>query len=226
MYIAIDIIIVAVMAACIIGAVKNGFIVTLFKMLSAIVALVIAFVFCGQLGAFFYDSFAYSMTYDYISEFIGDVVANPSAIIDADAVISGLPEGVRSAVDLLGIDVADMIDGAVGVPSEIAELLSTEIATVISNVLAFVALFFGSLIVLFVVRLILDGISKLPVLNGANKFLGLLIGAVEALVIGMVIANVAATLCSAYGAINESFEFVKVAENTVIAKFLIMICPW
>ena len=226
MYIAIDIIIVVVMAACIIGAVKNGFIVTLFKLLSAIVALAVAFMFYGELGQYFNEKFVYSATEKYVVDFVADISADSLEALDVDSVMENLPEGVRTAVDMLGIDVADMLNDTVDVPSVLAEQLTEKISGLLSGVLAFAALFFGSLIILSLACIILNAVSKLPVLNGANKLLGFVFGVVEALVLGMVIANVAAALCGAYGAIDEAFVFTKVAENTYVAKFLISICPW
>ena len=108
----------------------------------------------------------------------------------------------------------------------LSESISLSVATVISNILAFAALFLGSLIVLNLVCFILDKLAKLPLLNGTNRFLGLIFGALEGIVLGMVLAKVMEALCSAYGALNPEFTFTDVANNTYVAKFFIDICPW
>ncbi len=226
MYIAIDVIIAAVIAACIYGAVKNGFVVTLFKMLSAVAALIVAFMFYGELGEYFGEEFVHSTVEKYVAEFIGQNVEAIGSAANANELMESLPEGIRTAVDLLGIDVTELLGNASNAESALAESLSREISGALSGVLAFAALFFGSLIVLGLVCFILNTLSKLPVLNGANKLLGFAFGVCEALLLGMVIARVSASLCGAYGAIDDTFLFAEVEKNTYLARFLISFCPF
>ena len=92
--------------------------------------------------------------------------------------------------------------------------------------IAFAALFFGALILLNLVCFVLDKVAKLPILNGTNKLLGFAFGVLEALMLGIVLAHISATLCSAYGAMHTDFAFTQVAENTYVAGFLLAISPF
>ena len=59
MYLAIDIILAAVMAAVILNAARRGFIVTLFSLLSTVASVLVAVLFYKELGAYFYDTFVW-----------------------------------------------------------------------------------------------------------------------------------------------------------------------
>lgn len=226
MYIAIDLIIVAIMAATIIGAARRGLILSLFKLLSTIVSLAVALMFYKELGAFFYDLFVYDGTVKYVQKVVEDIAREAANPLNEEIILSKLPEGIRNAVELMNIDIGEIIEGLAGEPSLIAEKLASELASILSGVVAFAALFFLSLIALGILGFFLDKLSKLPVINETNKILGFAFGVIEAFVLGLVISNIAASFCSAYGAFNEDFAFAQVADKTFVARFFISIYSW
>lgn len=233
MYLAIDIILIAVMAAVILNAARRGFIVTLFSLLSTIVSVLVAVLFYKELGAFFYDAFVFDSIAPYIGDLAEQVIAEMGGTVDLTALTAELPEGLRSAAELLGVDFAELAQYAadsanVGAEafSGMADGFAASLSSAVANVIAFAALFFGALILLNLVCFLLDKLSKLPLLNGTNKLLGFALGALEALVLGIVLAHISATLCGAYGALHEDFAFANVAENTYVAGFLLAISPF
>ena len=231
MYIAIDVILAAIIAAVVIGAVKRGFIRSVFQLGTTVAAIVIAVIFYKELSDYFLNAFVFEKTTEYIGGFLENFAADISAAADFSAIAAALPEQVHSTAELLGINVEEVLEKYISADSLIStdalsESISLSVATVISNILAFAALFLGSLIVLNLVCFILDKLAKLPLLNGTNRFLGLIFGALEGIVLGMVLAKVMEALCSAYGALNPEFTFTDVANNTYVAKFFIDICPW
>lgn len=233
MYLAIDIILVAVMAAVIFKAAHRGFIVTLFSLLSTVASVLVAVLFYKELGTFFYDAFVFENVAPYISDLAGQAIAEKSGTVDVTALINELPEGLRSAVELLGVDFTELVQRAAESAemnteafSAMADNFAASLSAAVANVIAFAVLFFGALILLNLVCFILDKLAKLPILNGTNKLLGFALGVLEALVLGIVLAHVSATLCSAYGALHEDFAFTQVAENTYVAGFLLAISPF
>ena len=70
---------------------------------------------------------------------------------------------------------------------------------------------------------LLDKLAKHTVLDKPNKFFGFLLGVAEALVLGIVLSKVAASVCSAYGSVHPDFLYTEVAENTYIAKFFLYV---
>lgn len=233
MYIAIDLIIAVVIVSVIGSAWKRGFIRSVFQLGSTIAAIAIAACFYKQLGAYFYDAFVYEGVAPYISDLVANAIAEAGINADFSLLPQEMPEGLASAVEILGIDLAEIIASAtegIGATVEsiqtVGDNFAASLSLAVANILAFAALFFGALILLNLACFILDKAAKLPILHGANKFLGFLLGVIEALLLGMVLAKVAVSLCSAYGAMHADFAFAQVAENTYIAKFLLSICPW
>ena len=231
MYIAIDVILVAITLAVIIGGIRRGFIRSVFKLCSTIAAVIVAVLFYKELSAYFYDAFFFEITSEYIGGLIGNIIGDISESLDVSAIAAALPEQIRSTAELLGLNIEEIITNSITSESLVSadaltEGIAQSVATVVSNVTAFAALFFGSLIVLGLLGFILDKIAKLPVLKTANRFLGFVFGVVEAFVLCMIVAKIILAVCSAYGALNPEFTFTAVAENTYIAKFLLDVCPW
>lgn len=226
MHIAIDLIIVVIMAATIFKAAKRGFVVSLFSLLKVVLSLAVALMFYKELGSFISQTFVYSHVEAYVSDFVAGISLESGGSISADVILAKLPEEARKIVDTLGIDIAELLSEFSGIPEEFAEKLSFELSTLLSNALAFVTLFFVSLIALSVVCFVLDIFSKLPVLNGINKIFGFALGVLEAFVLGIIIAKFAVTFCGIYGAIEGDTVFIDVIDKTLIARLLIAICPW
>ena len=230
MYLAIDIILVAVMAAVVIRAAHRGFIRTLFSLLSTVAAILVATCFYKELGTYFYDSFVLETVTPYIRDLAEQLFAGMGNAVDLSALAEQLPEGLISATETLGMDLNELLQQAIdsaGMGAEtIAQAADTFAATLalwIANVTAFAALFFGTLILLGIVGFLLDKIAKLPVLKHANKFFGFLLGAVEALVLGIVLAHVAEAILGAYGALHTDFAFTDLSDNTYVVKLLLSI---
>lgn len=233
MYLAIDIILVVIMAAVIFKAAYRGFIVTLFSLLSTVASVLVAVLFYKELGAYFYDALVFENVAPYISDLAKQAIAEASGTVDVTALIAELPEGLRSAAELLGMDFGELAQRAAESAevnteafSAMADNFAASLSQTISNVIAFAALFFGALILLNLVCFVLDKVAKLPILNGTNKLLGFAFGVLEALMLGIVLAHISATLCSAYGAMHTDFAFTQVAENTYVAGFLLAISPF
>lgn len=226
MNIAIDLIIVLIMAATIITAVKRGFIVSLFSLVSLIVAFVVALAFCEPLGEYFNDAFVYS----YVEPHVADLIDSEGIEkIESDAVgamLDNLPEEIHKAIDVLNIDVEKLIGDIVIAPENIAEILAVKISGLVSKALAFIVLFLAALIILKVVCFVLNALSKLPVLKGINKTFGLLFGIAEAVALGMVIAKAALVICTLIGTAEGDTELLNTIDKTVIARIMLAICPW
>lgn len=226
MYIAIDLILAVILASVIIGAWRRGFVRSVFKLCSTLAAIVIAVLFYKELSGYFYTAFVLEKSQEYVGGFLQNFAAElPGA--EPAWIAALLPEQLQSTAGLLGLDLEEILRADDLFSAEaLGESLSLSIATVISNIIAFAVLFFGSLILLGLIGFVLNKVAQLPILNGANKFLGLLFGIAEALVLGVVLSGVAEALLSAYGALNADFAFTDIAENTYIAAFLLQFFPW
>lgn len=109
--------------------------------------------------------------------------------------------------------------------NSLCETLASALSHLLANILAFAALFFGMLIVLSLVCLILDALCKLPLLKGTNRLLGFAFGVCEALLVGIVITAIAAALLRTYGGLHPDFAEADAIDRTYIAKLLLRFVP-
>ena len=165
MYLAIDLILVVLMAAVIFNAVRRGFIVSVFRLLSAVVSVGAAVLFYKDLGLVFYDHFVY----DKISDYLGGLIARTAENADGTFNLQALFENIRNIADAFGLDIGKLSAEFSGVEhategyvEELSGRMAENIAGTVSNILAFAAIFFGALIVLNLLCLILDSVAKLP----------------------------------------------------------------
>lgn len=233
MYLAIDLILAVILLATVIGAWRRGLIRTVFKLCTTVAAVVLAVCFHKQLGSYFYDAFLYDALAPHIEGLFDQVVTAIGDSLDFAALAAKLPEKVISLAELCNIDLAAFLEDAVKSMdvggetfTELGERLAVFIATSAANTLAFSAIFFGGLILLRLVGVLLDKIADLPVLRGANRFLGFLFGILEAAILGIVLSKFAATVCSLYASTSPDFAFGDVANGTYIARFFLSISPW
>ena len=224
MYLAIDIVLAAVMAATVFKAVKRGFVKSLFSLLTVAASIILALMFYKELSIYINEEFVHEPINSYVSGFVAD--KSSGGTVDGESVVHSLPEGLLTVSGVLGIDLDDAVNGLSGVPEDIANAISEKLSKAVSDVIAFVCVFFVSFIALSILCYVLDTFAKLPVLHGINKLLGFLLGAVEALILGVLIAKVALSICGVYGTVNNAPAFLEAAEKTVVAKFLASLFPW
>lgn len=232
MSLAIDLILAVIMLAIIGTAVRRGFVVSVFKLLSAVAAVIVAMLFYKQLGSFFYDSFLYDKVFASIADWVQKLAENADGTFDLGAAVAGLPEGLKTLAAAAGLDMSalDAAYANLGAATESAAnsltaTLAEALARLLANILAFAALFFGMLIALSLVCWILDALCKLPLLKGTNRLLGFVFGVCEALLVGAVIAAIASALLQTYGGLNPDFADADAVERTHLAKLLLRLIP-
>ncbi len=226
MFIAIDLIIVVIMAAVIFNAVKRGFVSSLFGLVTAVISLILATMFYRELGVYINDSFVHNSIEPRIVDFVKNIVVEQGGEFGAEALRAHLPEDILALMDTFGIELDNIFAGLGTAPDAIAATLAKELSITLSNAIAYGAVFLAAYIALTLVCFILNLIVKLPVLNSINKVFGLLLGVAEAFVLGIIIAKLAVAVCGVYGTLMEDATFTGVIDKTVVAKFLLSVCPW
>ena len=224
MYLAIDIVLLTVMAATVFKAAKRGFVKSLFSLLTVVVSIVLALMFYKELSVYINDEFIHEPINSYVSGFVAE--NSSEGAVDGKGIVDSLPEGLLTASGMLGIDLKEAVSGVSGVDGDIANAISVKLSEAASDIIAFVCVFFASFIALSLLCYVLDTFAKLPVLHGINKIFGFVLGAAEALILGVLIAKVALSICGVYGTVNNDTAFVEAAEKTVVAKFLLSLFPW
>lgn len=199
MSLAIDLILLAVIAMCVVGGIKRGFIRTLMSFVTVIAAALGAWYFTPSLSLYIRSTFLEDKITDPVTQIIRSLLS-PS--LDGKEALprlfSDMPDAFSSLLSRYGAD-ASAAQNTVGssapdTASALASFLAQPAVEMISDALAFILLFFGIALALTIVTLVLDMIFKLPVLNALNRVgglaLGMLVGALYAWVIAAVLAAV------------------------------------
>lgn len=193
MNIALDMLTVVVLAICVYGGLKKGFVETLMNLVGSIAALILAFMFSGTLGQMisakwispFFEKSVLNMLSNFTSAPVNDAASVPIEKL--------LSEGGKAFQNLLskfgvsGASVQQSMDSAsqnLAVARENAvKAIYQPAADAISHFIAFLLIFVLVLVAVFILTKLLNGIFSLPILSGVNKMAGLAIGAFQGLLI-------------------------------------------
>lgn len=200
MWIILDLIIGAVFFICIIAGGKKGFIKSCLGLIVTLLAIAITLNTYRPVGKFFRETVVYENLKNGLKETIENHIGKTN---DADTVLrlfndatEQLPEfnSMLESFNFNGEKAAAEVDNILNEGKEftvdlVCERIVEEAAVFISDAVAVIAVFLGSVLVLNLLIYILDLIFKLPVLNFANKTLGLLVGAVKGLLFAFVITS-------------------------------------
>ena len=98
----------------------------------------------------------------------------------------------------------------------IAEYVSGKIAVIVVYAMTAIALFVIVYLVLFLIRIVLDIIGKMPILREGNEVLGLVIGVVK----GLIAVYLLLALASGLSPILSQFGIIKAIEESTVASIL------
>ena len=186
----LDIIILLIAGLTIFFAAKNGFIKTFLSAASALIALVIVFLFTTPLtNALETTSFG-NAVHDNTVSFLDELVEVKSA--ESGYQLEEKPDSELTALlESVGIDrdaISKWISERTGLQKEqlrkeLVNYIADRTTSLLLRALSIAVLFFGSFIVLRLVSVLLTSIvEKIPFVRGANHTLGLVLGVLLALV--------------------------------------------
>ncbi len=195
-----DIIIIIMVALfCLLGL-KKGFIKSSVGLLSLAASMLLAWIL-----------------YPVLSDLLKNVGVNEAL----ESFLSGkIGQKTTEAITSLGIP--DFLKGfAQSAGDTAATSTAKPIAGIIVSIVSFVGVLILSRIIIFIVSKFLNVVSKLPVVNGFNRFLGLLVGFLKGvLIVYVLLAVMVAFLPSMPQKVSDS-----VVKESYIAKNLIVSNP-
>jgi uncharacterized membrane protein required for colicin V production len=217
----IDILVIAVIAVFAIIGIKNGFVYSIFRLLSLFLSVVISLKFYPVLANLLLktklytvikQSFLKSLTLQQPSLAAGasgQTNANTArTIINHLKVPEFFKETILSRVpnpaELLGI-------------SKIMDALSSELAIIIVSVISLIVLFILARIGLTFLRVFLQGIAKLPIFKQVNKLGGFALGAVE----GLLSIYIFFTVLMLFNSAPQFKQIHDAIESSTVARFFI-----
>lgn len=204
---------------------KAGLIKTIFSICSMIVALVLTIVISPHIStalkekenvvSYFSEKVDSALNLDKIDTTIGDKAEQIKSL--------PIPESLKK--QLLGNDNSNAYS-ALNV-TEFTDYISHSIACIIINALSFVITFIVLLIALRIICMLLDIISKLPVIHQINKLTGLIAGFIRGMITIWLLCIVLTMFSGSnfgkdcFEMINESVFLSIIYNNNFILNFIV-----
>ncbi|NLN55730.1 MAG: CvpA family protein [Clostridiales bacterium] len=184
----LDIIIAVIIGLSVFFGAKNGFVKTAISMGSIIVAVIVVALFASKLQGVFLESTAADRVREEINQRLADMVSASDENYNPDEVKES--SDFEKFLDIVGIDSREFEEKyntwkenqTDKLRDEMVNFVSEPLVKTIALLLSFIILFFGTIIVLKFAAIILDRIVSIPGLKQANTLLGIILGAVLALI--------------------------------------------
>jgi uncharacterized membrane protein required for colicin V production len=200
MGILIDIILIAIVALSIWNGAKRGFVRSVMNMITFITAFLCGWYFYPPLAVIYNDNFLLGKISTDIYNAINSIISNGAESINLSRLFADKPDAFLEITKRYSADIntlekyfnAQVNAGANNITADISARIAEPVATGLSKVLAFLTIFFGIVILLKIVTLILDLVFKLPVLNVFNHVAGFILGSVSGLAYAWILSVVIA----------------------------------
>lgn len=231
MSIIIDFILIIIGVSAVITGYKNGLMKTVLSFARSIVALIVAYAFTPYLSSVFYDSFILGRIADGIEKTVDSLSLNggeydfQKLLEDAPKVLSQMLDKYDVSFESLNTFVSGMTETGEAAVRQISEFISSPVATVISNALAFIIIYAVVYFALFIVSKLIEAIFKAPILKTADKVGGLALGVVNGLFVLWVLSMVLSFAVTALGSVAPDWFGASVVENSFVFQFFSKINP-
>ena len=232
----LDVCICAIMILTVVICAKRGFFKSLIKIGSVVLAVLAVVLFSAQLKAKLLETKTCSDVREKMNARLGEIVSSEADEYDPDDV-----KRSPKFAELLGVlgirtEAFDRTwetwknERTDEIREKLVNYVSEPLMDMLASILAFIILFFGTLIAVRLIGFLLDKIFVLPVLKQANTLLGLMLGVVMALVYAcafVYLVNLALPYLQARGveqlsriSPDKTYVFKWFAEHDVIAALL------
>ncbi|MBR6742316.1 MAG: CvpA family protein [Clostridia bacterium] len=222
----IDIFFIVVALIIVIVSAKRGFVKNVIRLASFILSIIIAVTFSPTLSEYIAEKWVAPAVTEGVYE---DIVAisqrNGGTTFDIASLFATEHEEFVEILEKFGVDFdalaqtfENISNGTEQTVRELADNIVEKVVNGISTVLAFVALFFASLLVLWLVSLILGLVVKLPVLKQLNTLLGIVCGLVTSLAVFYLFATLGVQLIEKLSAVYPAISPDQIRENSFILK--------
>lgn len=162
---------------------KRGFFESVFHFGRHIAAGLISYFVGPTVSGFISSGWIYNGIFNVVSEKMEAFLVNTAGSFDLAALIDSLPFLVKQFIDPAVLE--ERYGATVGnfgvVADDFAASVATPLSNIISNLIAYAAVYLVAMLALWVVFKVLNGIFKLPVLNFINGALGAVLGVLAAI---------------------------------------------
>lgn len=209
-----DIAVFIIIAAFTVIGLKNGFLYSVFRLLSYILSVIFAIKFYPVLSGMLQNTVLYTnIKTAVIKGIIKQQTENISAIKDrtAQSIVDGLklPGFIKDSIleNITGKDIFGL--------QKIMDAIGSEIAMLVINILSVILIYVIIRIALVFARVIIKTISRLPVFKQLDKTGGFVLGAIEGVLVVYIICAVL-ILFSAFPKFSSTIDDL---ENSQFANY-------
>lgn len=194
----------------------KGFVASVSRFGRYIAAAITTYTFGPRLSDFFYERWFFPWISRPVADRVSNFLNNTIGAVDMDGVVDSLPVLVRkfANADALREKYGAAVDNIDSFSKEVARTVSAPPAGLLSNLLAYVAIFLVSLLVFGLLFLLLDKMfDAIPALNVLNRILGFALGLLSAFLALAVITWLLGVL---FGLFAPGERFAAFAEGSHI----------
>lgn len=217
----LDLVVVLLFVLCAVLGFRKGALATLLSLVGGIAALAGAFFLAAPIGTFLSQSVvAPAMTAPVVAKLseITGISADSSASLAS--VLQNPPAELNKFLSLFGTNAQTVLDGAEQGLEPVAKAIVTPVADMLSFAIAFFILLSIFLVVVRLLIYLARRFNAIPVLGGANRVLGLVLGALKGLVFAWVFCAVFYLVLPYFQSSENAFFAAVDAEKTYIFRFL------
>ena len=217
----VDIILVAVILISVISGWKKGFIRAFMGLISFTASLIATWLLYNPVSKIIYDKFLLGSISGYIENVFEAELGGSGASLDQ--LFAELPDAFINFINRFsntGDATAFYSENANATASQLSRFMAEPIAETLSKIIAFIGLFIVIYIILKLLTKLLDKIVKLPLLNGVNKFLGVILGALLGIFTAWVLAIAFNSLLPTLSGLFPKLFKESTADTTIIMRFL------
>lgn len=223
----LDILIVALFAACVIYGAKKGFFKSLMSLVTGIAAYVSAYAFTPALSLYIKDKFIIdgvrsSLTKTFFSIAEGASATAGEKLYDVNKLLQD-PQVSKMLESFGGAEfspekLVDSTPDAFSAVEGLANTVADPISTMISDVVAFGLLFVLSLLVLKIITVLVGTFFKLPVLSTLDKTMGVVFGIAAGVFFSMFAIILITSLCATLESASPGTFSNEIVENSLIIR--------
>lgn len=217
----LDIIIILIVSLTVYFAAKNGFVKTAISASSFIIAILLTAILTTPVAEAIKASPLSATVRNATEDRIESILLEGS--YEMSSLLEGESEEFNKLLAVARIDKDDLMEKYVSMdPDKVAYNLAVEISNPIIDtvaiIVAIIIIYIGTQIILSVVSFILDKVCRLPVLKSCNKFLGIVVGVVLALLRACLFCFVIKILMENADFLGSSFIAGLAPEKTLLFK--------
>ncbi len=221
----LDIILVAFILLVIFVNTKRGC-KTILNLLTTVVTFASAYLFGPKVGRLFLGEPLQSHVTGVVKGLLKKLMGEGDGALSISDLFEKLPEGFVDLLDRTGanIDALKAVFGKMTVATEadlenFANEIALPVAETLASAIGCVLVFVAAYIAMIIVKIIVGGLVKLPVLKQANGILGFVLGVISAFAYTWIIC-LALSVVVEYGLIEQYNALLSsLAENSYIFRF-------